>query len=100
MVRLGALSGRGEILIDGLARGWVSYAIDECHQGGADGRQGRITGEDALLRAIWDHSADIQLRCPAAVLTIHLSSYVVGRGSAVVAVTEAQRDPPAVSAAA
>ncbi|MFZ1425517.1 MAG: hypothetical protein WAS21_01970 [Geminicoccaceae bacterium] len=52
MARVGALSGRGEILIGGISRGLVSYAIDECHHGGVDGRQGRITGDDALLRAI------------------------------------------------
>jgi hypothetical protein len=99
-VRLGALSGRGEILMGGIARGQVSYAIDECHHGGADGRQGRITGDDALLRAIWEHAADIELRCAAGVFAIHMSSYVVGRGSAVVAVKGLQPDATAVLAAA
>ncbi len=99
MVRLGALSGRGEILIGGISRGSVSYAIDERHHGGVDGRQGRIMGEDALLRAIWDHTTDIQLHCSAGVFAIHMSSYVVGRGSAVVAVTEAQPSSTALAAA-
>jgi hypothetical protein len=100
MVRLGALSGRGEILIGGISRGSVSYAIDECHQGGVDGRQGRITGDDELLRAIWDHATDIQLRCPAGVFVIHMSSYVLGRDSAVVAVKGLQPGATAVLAAA
>lgn len=100
MARLGVLSGRGEILIGGVQGGQVSYAIDECHQGGADGRQGRVTGDDALLRAIWEHAADIQLQCPAGIFAIHMSSYVVGRGSAVVTVGGRQSGATAVLAAA
>lgn len=86
MVRLGALSGRGVILIGGISRGRVSFAVDGCHHGGVDYRQGRITGDNILLREIWDHASDVLLRCPAGVFAIHMSSYVVGRGSAVVAV--------------
>ena len=84
---------------------WFYRAIEtlegwECHHGGVDGRQGRITGDDALLRTIWDHATDIQLRCPAGVFTIHMSSYVLGRGSVVVAVEGPQPGPTAVLAAA
>lgn len=88
MARIGALSGQGEILIAGVCRGHVRYAIDECHQGGLAGRQGRITGDDALLQAICEHAFEVLLSCPAGRFTIHLRSYVVGRGSAVVAVGE------------
>ncbi len=100
MARLGALSGRGEILIGGVHGGQVSYAIDECHHGGVDDRHGRITGDDALLRAIWDRAADIQLHCPAGCFAIHMGSYVVGRGSAVVTVGGPQSAATAVLAAA
>ncbi|MFZ1430396.1 MAG: hypothetical protein WAS21_26925 [Geminicoccaceae bacterium] len=86
MVRLGALSGRGEILIGGAPRGHVRYAIDECHRGGLDGRTGTIIGDDALLRAIWEHAGDIQLRCAVGLVAIHMGSYVMERGSAVVTV--------------
>ena len=84
MARVGALSGRGDILIGGTVRGRVVYAIDECHQGGSDGRRGRILGEDVLLREIWDHHVSEQLSCSAGIFAIHLSSYVLGRGSAAV----------------
>ena len=64
MVRLGALSGRGEVLIGGIPHGQVHYAIEECHQGGLGGRRGQITGDDQLLRAIWTRPSKCSWRVP------------------------------------
>lgn len=100
MVRLGALSGHGEILIGGAPRGHVRFAIDECHQGGLDGRTGTIIGDDILLRAIWEHAGDIQLRCAIGLVAIHMRSYVMDRGSAVVTVGGAGTSLASVPAAA
>ena len=86
MVRLGALSGRGEVLIGGIPHGQVHYAIEECHQGGLGGRRGHITGDDKLLRAIWDQAFEVQLASAAGPIAIAMTSYVIGRGSAEVAV--------------
>lgn len=100
MVRLGALSGRGEVLIGGIPHGEVQYAIDECHQGGLGGRRGQITGDDELLRAIWDQAFEVQLASAAGPIAISMTSYVVGRGSAEVAVGALERSAAVPFAAA
>ncbi len=86
MTRVGALSGRGEILIGGMVRGPVSYAIVECdHRDAGDrGRAGRIAGEDALLREIWDHAFDVQLSCASGLFELYIGSHVLGSGEALV----------------
>lgn len=86
MARIGALSGHGEILIGGIGRGHVRYAIDEDGRDHAEERLGRLTGDDALLQALCEHAFEAQLRCPGGMLDLQLRSYVLGRGSAVVAV--------------
>lgn len=99
-MRMGALSGRGEILIQGAVQGHVRYSIDECHNGGLDGRCGRIAGDDALLRVMCDRATDVQLRCNSALFEIHMSSYILGRGSAEVSVGCSRPANAALSAVA
>ena len=53
---------------------------DRIHESRKDRRQ--------RLQAICEHAFEVLLSCPAGRFTIHLRSYVVGRGSAVVAVGE------------
>ena len=95
MARVGALSGRGEILIGGVARGHVHYAIDECRQGGLEGRHGSITGDDTLLREIWEHAFEVQLSCVAGIFPVQMRSYVLGRGYAAIAVETSATMPNA-----
>jgi len=78
MVRLGALSGRGEVLIGGIPHGQVHYAIEECHQGGLGGRRGQITGDDQLLRAIWDQAFEVQLASAAGPIAAAIASRTTG----------------------